>query len=402
MVRLGRHLRNQFPIFQQAPHIYLDSAATSHKPTDVIEAISAFYGLHYGSIHRGLHSRSIDATGIYEQGRQSVQQFLGAARPDEIIFTSGTTSAINQVAFGYAGPQAGPGKNIVISALEHHANFLPWQQLCARHDMELRRIPFTDSGGIDIDRASKLIDSRTIIVGITQVSNVTGAVLDLDHIIELAHRLEVPVLVDAAQSVGHMEVQVQTLDCDFLAFSGHKVLGPTGIGVLYGKYVFLEQMEPYRFGGDMVLQVGQTKSIFKKPPLRFEGGSPHSAGVAGLTAAIDFLNQLGISHIEEHTTSLLERLIERLSTLNGVQILPAGTKRSALVSFTLQNVHPHDVASILGQQNIAIRAGHHCAQPLLRDLGISVTNRVSLHCYNDVDDIDALIEGIVHVKSYFD
>lgn len=401
MLKLGKHIRKEFPIFQNAPHVYLDSAATSHKPQIVIDAISRFYSSQYGSIHRALHARSAEASRIYEMGRSRVQQLIGASEPSEIIFTGGTTESINQVAFGFVVPTLKEGGNIVISAMEHHANFLPWQKICSQYGLSLRRIPLTESGELDQELAFSLIDQNTLLTAIVQVSNVLGTVNDLKPIIDHAHSLQVPVLVDAAQSVGHMDVNVQTLDCDFMAFSGHKMLGPTGVGVLYGKYPYLERMEPCRFGGDMVLHAGLERSKFKEPPQRFEGGSPHSAGVAGLIAAIDFLEEAGLSNIQHHSDQLLTHLMGSLQAEEGIQVLANPKQRSGLVSFVLKDIHPHDVASILGESNIAIRAGHHCAQPLMRDLGVPVTNRASIHCYNDEDDIAALMDGIRRVKSYF-
>ncbi len=401
MLKLGKHIRKEFPIFQNAPHVYLDSAATSHKPKMVIDAISRFYSSQYGSIHRALHARSAEATRIYEMGRSRVQQFIGASKPSEIVFTGGTTESINQVAFGFVAPRIKEGGNIVISAMEHHANFLPWQKICTQYGLSLRRIPLKESGELDQAVAFSLIDEQTLMTSIIHVSNVLGTVNELKPIMDHAHSLQVPVLVDVAQSIGHMDVNVQKIDCDFLAFSGHKMLGPTGVGVLYGKYGYLEQMEPWRFGGEMVLHAGLERSRFKEPPHRFEGGSPNSAGVAGLIAAIDFLEELGLKNIKQYSDQLLTHLIKTLEAEEGVQILANPQQRSGLVSFVLKDIHPHDVASILGESNIAIRAGHHCAQPLLRDLGVPVTNRASIHCYNDEDDIEALVDGIRRVKSYF-
>ena len=401
MLKLGKHIRKEFPIFLNAPHVYLDSAATSHKPQRVIDAVSRFYSTQYGSVHRALHTRSAEATRIYEMGRSRVQHFIGANKPSEIIFTGGTTESINQVAFGFVVPRIKAGGNIVISAMEHHANFLPWQRICTQYGLSLRRIPLTDSGEIDQDIAFSFIDENTLITALVHVSNVLGTVNELNPIIAHAHSLQVPVLVDAAQSIGHMDVNVRALDCDFLAFSGHKMLGPTGVGVLYGRYSYLEQMEPWRFGGEMVLHAGLEQSKFKEPPLRFEGGSPHSAGVAGLIAAIDFLEEAGLSNIHQYSDQLLSHLIDQLQAEEDVHVLADPKERSGLVSFVLKDIHPHDVAGILGESNVAIRAGHHCAQPLLRDLGVPVTNRASIHCYNDEDDIEALMDGIRRVKSYF-
>lgn len=378
--------------------MYLDSAATTHKPSVVIETIGNFYQNNYGTVRRGLYKLSSAATRLYEETRNSITEFIGAQDTSEIIFTSGTTESINLVAQCYLDPILEEGDNIVISTLEHHANFIPWQQLAIRKRAKLVVVPLEENGDIDLNAFQDALNDRTRFVAITQISNVTGGINPVRKLIRMAHTFGAKVLVDGAQSIAHLNVNMQDLDCDFFAFSGHKIYGPTGIGVLYGKRHLLDKMPPYRYGGEMIMEVTNEYSNFRDSPQRFEPGTPNIAGVVGLGAAIRYVNALGLEKIAAHEVHLTHYLIAQLNKIKCTLICnPA--RRSSLVSFLIDDIHPHDIATILDSQNIAIRAGHHCAQPLMRYLKIPATVRVSLGWYNDHYDIDQLITGIIKVRN---
>jgi cysteine desulfurase/selenocysteine lyase len=390
--------KNDFPIFVNTPHVYLDSAATTHKPSQVIDAITQFYSESYGTISRGLYKLSAEATHQFESTRYQVAGFIGAQKAEEIVFTSGATESINLVAHSYLRPNLQPGDEIIISILEHHANFIPWQQLAKEKKAKLRILTLDDHGNIVLEHLQNLLNERTRLVAITQTSNVTGAISPVKEIIKYARSLGVPVLVDGAQSAGHMPINVYDLDCDFFVFSGHKIYGPTGIGILYAKEKYLDQMIPYRYGGEMILQVTNSESIFKKAPFKLEAGTPNIAGVVGLAAAIKYLQSIGMSEIEQHEKNLTLHLVALLEEA-GVQIIGDPKKGSSIVSFLLDEIHPHDVATILDNESIAVRAGHHCAQPFMRYMQIPATVRVSLGCYNDQEDLLSLVQGLKKARN---
>ncbi len=389
--------KKDFPIFFSRPHIYLDSAATSHKPQMVIDAVSEFYTGQYGTVRRGLYRLSSEATQLFESTRSLISDFIGAPDPAGIIFTSGTTESINLVAHAYLRPVLRPGDEIIISILEHHANLLPWQQLAKEKEAKLIILPLDATGDIDMDTFRKHLNIKTRMVAISHISNVTGGINPVKEIIAIAHGYNAKVLIDGAQSVSHLPVNVSDLDCDFFAFSGHKIYGPTGTGVLYGKPDLLNAMPPYRYGGEMVLEATNEYASFKQSPHRFEAGTPNIAGVIGMGAAIRFLQSTGIEQIRKYEYELTSYLVESLNTA-GIKIVGNPKKRSSLVSFLVDDVHPHDVATLLDNEGIAVRAGHHCAQPLMRYLNVHATVRASLGWYNDRQDIDRLMAGIEKVR----
>ena len=388
--------KRDFPIFSQYPHTYLDSAATTHKPQVVIDAISDFYTHSYGSVHRGLYALSSKATAAYESARVSVQQFIGALQPHEIVFTAGATAGINLVARGMQS-RVSADDNVVVTQMEHHANFIPWQQLCRRTGASLRVIPLTEDGELDVAAGLQMIDQRTQMVAMVHLSNVLGGLNDLTSLISKAREHSAWSLVDAAQSIAQMPIDVQALSCDFMVFSGHKVYGPTGIGVLYGRYKALEDLEPDRYGGDMIVEVTNEATSFRKPPHRFEGGSPHAAGVVGLVAALNYLQSIGMERVANHTQLLSKQLTEMLLA-GQVDLVGNPDQRYGVVSFMVPDVHPHDVATILAQDGIAVRAGHHCAQPLMRALGTPATVRASFGLYNSEEELQRLLDGLHKVQ----
>jgi cysteine desulfurase / selenocysteine lyase len=397
-------IREAFPILNQEvnghPLVYLDSAATSQKPVQVIEAVAEYYRGYNSNVHRGVHTLGTKATDAYEGARDKVRKFINASSIEEIIFTRGTTTAINTVAASYARANLKAGDEIVISYMEHHSNIIPWQQVAKATGATLRYIPLEEDGSISIEQAKATINSNTKIVAIMYVSNVLGSINPVKEIAAIAHQNGAIMLVDGAQSTPHMKVDVQDLDCDFYAFSGHKMCAPTGIGVLYGKKHLLENMEPIEFGGEMIDFVDLQESTWKELPWKFEGGTPIIAGAVGLGAAIDFLTEIGMDNIEKHEHEIADYALEQLSTVEGVTIY--GPKhRAGLVTFNVEDVHPHDVATVLDVEGIAVRAGHHCAQPLMRWLKVSATARASFYLYNTKEDVDAFVRGLVKTKEYF-
>ncbi|MFC4387127.1 cysteine desulfurase [Gracilibacillus marinus] len=397
-------IREQFPILNQEvnghPLVYLDSAATSQKPIKVIEALNSYYHLNNSNVHRGVHTLGTRATDQYEGARDKVKQFIHAASTEEIIFTRGATTAINMVGYGYARHFLKEGDEVVITQMEHHSNIIPWQQACKCTGATLKYIPMESDGTITLDAARETITSNTKIVAITHVSNVLGTINPIREIADIAHENGAILLVDGAQGIPHLKVDVQALDCDFYAFSGHKMCGPTGIGVLYGKKALLEKMEPVEFGGEMIDFVDLYDSTWKELPWKFEGGTPIIAGAIGLGAAIDFLNEIGMEEIEAHEKQLVSYAQGKLSTIDGITIY-GPKQRSGLVTFNIEGVHPHDTATVLDAEGIAVRAGHHCAQPLMKWLQATATARASFYLYNTNDDIDRLVEGIQRAKEYF-
>ncbi|RCW66974.1 cysteine desulfurase [Saliterribacillus persicus] len=397
-------IRQLFPILDQEvngePLVYLDSAATSQKPLQVIEAMEHYYKWNNSNVHRGVHTLGNRATDLYEGARDKVKSFIGAESAKEIIFTRGTTTAINTVAYGYARQRLKPGDEIVITPMEHHSNIIPWQQAAKATGATLKYIPLQPDGTISIEDVRATVTNQTKIVAMMHVSNVLGTVNPIKEVTQIAHENGAIILVDGAQGVPHMKVDVRDLDCDFYAFSGHKMCGPTGIGVLYGKKEILEQTEPVEFGGEMIDFVDLYDSTWKELPWKFEGGTPIIAGAIGLGAAIDFLTEIGLDAITEHENKLVAYAQEQLSTIDGVTIY-GPTKRAGLVTFNLNDVHPHDTATVLDAEGIAVRAGHHCAQPLMKWLDVTATARASFYLYNTEEDVDRLVGGLKKAKEYF-
>lgn len=394
--------KKDFPIFENHKNlIYLDSAATSQRPRMVINTLTHFYEHDNANIHRGIYTLSEEATKKYEAVRGKVAQFIHA-QPEEIVFTKNTTESINLLS--YILQELIPlGKTeIVVSEMEHHSNLVPWQEFCKRNGMTLRFIPITKTYELDYQKAEEIINEKTALVAFTHVSNVFGTVNDVVKIVTMAKKNNVLVVIDAAQSVLHLVVDVKKIDCDFLAFSSHKMLGPTGVGVLYGKKNLMEKLPPFLFGGGMIDKVTYENAHFAPPPEKFEAGTPNFGGVVALGTAIDYLEKNDRSALEIYEKELLKYALEKLKTMKGITLYNPGLEKSVgVISFTLENVHPHDVASILNDYNIAIRAGHHCCMPLMKKLGITGTCRVSISLYNTIDDIDQLIEALKKVKEVF-
>jgi cysteine desulfurase / selenocysteine lyase len=403
----AREIRELFPILNQEvngnPLVYLDSAATSQKPVQVIEALDKYYREYNSNVHRGVHTLGTRATDGYEGAREKVRKFINAKSIQEVIFTRGTTTSLNTVAASYGRANLSEGDEIVISYMEHHSNIIPWQQVAKATGATLKYLPLQEDGSISLEDAKNTITANTKIVSVMQVSNVLGVINPVKEIARIAHENGAIMVVDGAQSAPHLNVDVQDLDCDFFAFSSHKMCGPTGIGVLYGKKHLLEQMEPVEFGGEMIDFVGLYESTWKELPWKFEGGTPIIAGAIGLGAAIDFLNEVGMEHIEAHEHKLAAYAMEKMSTVEGLTIYGPkdASNRAGVVTFNLEDVHPHDVATVLDAEGIAVRAGHHCAQPLMKWLNVSATARASFYLYNMEDDIDKLVAGLVKTKEYF-
>lgn len=402
-----QEIREQFPILNQYvnshPLIYLDSSATSQKPIAVIEALEIYYRKYNSNVHRGVHTLGTLATDAFENAREKVKEFIHAKESAEVVFTRGTTASLNLVAQCYVKEFLKEGDEILITLMEHHSNLIPWQQAAKATGAILKFIPIQPNGTIHLKDVEDAITSKTKFVSITHVSNVLGTILPVKQITEIAHRHGAVICVDAAQSAPHLEIDVQDIDCDFLAISGHKMAGPTGIGVLYGKRTLLEKMSPYEYGGEMIDFVDLYDSTWKEPPWKFEGGTPNIAGAIGLAVAIDFLLQIGLDEIHRHEQKLVKYALEELSSIEEISIYGPKqyNERSGLVTFNLQDVHPHDLATILDSEGIAIRAGHHCCQPLMKWLNVSATARASFYLYNTEKDIDALVNGIKHSKTYF-
>lgn len=400
-------IRSYFPILNQEingnPLIYLDSAATSQKPIQVIESLKKYYEFDNSNVHRGVHTLGNRATDEYEGAREKVRQFINAKSTEEIIFTRGTTTGLNMVASSYGRANVSEGDEIVITYMEHHSNLIPWQQLAKATKATLKYIELEADGTLSMDEVKKAITDRTKIVAITMASNVLGTINDVKAIAQVAHQHGAVMVVDGAQGVPHMKTDVQDLDCDFLAFSGHKMCGPTGIGVLYGKKEHLLNMEPVEFGGEMINFVDLQDSTWADLPAKFEAGTPIIAGAIGLGAAIDFLNEIGMDEIIAHEHKLAKYAFENLSTVEGLTIYgPQNPEiRTGLVTFNIDDVHPHDLATALDSNGIAVRAGHHCAQPLMKWLNCVATARASFYLYNDEADIDELTKGVRFAKEYF-
>ncbi|MEX2461657.1 MAG: cysteine desulfurase [Paenibacillaceae bacterium] len=398
-------IRKLFPILHQDinghPLIYLDSAATSQKPISVIEAVKRYYEQDNANVHRGVHTLGSRATDAYEGARDKVVRFINAKSSEEIIFTRGTTTAINLVASSYARSVCKEGDEIILTPMEHHSNLIPWQQVAKATGATLKYIPLQSDGTILLEDVEKTITAQTKMVAITYVSNVLGVVNPVKQIAEIAHRHGAKILVDGAQSTPHMKVDMQQLDCDFYAFSGHKMCGPTGIGVLYGKKALLNSMDPIEFGGEMIDHVDLYNSTWKELPWKFEGGTPIIAGAVGLGAAIDFLQEIGLDAIEQHAKQITTYALEKLSTIEDLSVYGPLTNRAGLITFNLGDVHPHDLATVLDAEGVAVRAGHHCCQPLMRWLNVSSTARASFYLYNTEEDVDRLALALLKTKEYF-
>jgi cysteine desulfurase / selenocysteine lyase len=400
-------VRSYFPILNQEvngnPLVYLDSAATSQKPVQVIEALDKYYREYNSNVHRGVHTLGTRATDGYEGAREKVKKFINAKTTQEIIFTRGTTTALNTVAASFGRANVTAGDEIVITYMEHHSNIIPWQQLAKATGATLKYLPLQEDGTILLEDVKEVVNSNTKIVSVTMVSNVLGVMNPIKEIAKIAHENGAVMVVDGAQAAPHMKIDVQDLDCDFLGFSGHKMCGPTGIGVLYGKKKLLENMEPIEFGGEMIDFVDLYESTWKELPWKFEGGTPIIAGAIGLGAAIDFLTEVGLDNIQAHEHHLAAYALEKMSTVEGMTIYGPldAQKRAGLVTFNISDVHPHDVATVLDAEGIAVRAGHHCAQPLMKWLKASATARASFYLYNTEEDIDKLVAGLIKTKEYF-
>jgi len=398
-------IRKDFPILHQEVHgrplVYLDSAATSQKPQVVLDALADYYARDNANVHRGVHQLSERATEAYEGARARIQRFLNAAHPREIVFVRGTTEGINLVAQTYGRKTVGPGDEVLITALEHHSNIVPWQMLCEEMDATLRVVPIDDAGAVDVDAYERLLGERTRLVAVAHVSNALGTIVPVKRMIEAAHRRGIAVLVDGAQAAPHLRIDVRDLDCDFYTFSGHKTYGPTGIGVLYGKTARLEAMPPYQGGGDMIKSVSFEKTVYNDLPYKFEAGTPNIAGAIGLGAGLEYLGGLGLDRVAAHEHALLVHGTERLSALPGVRLVGTAREKASVLSFLVDGVHAHDVGSILDREGIAVRTGHHCAMPVMTRFGIAATTRASLAVYNTREDIDALVEGLAKVREIF-
>src|SRR5215469_4892398 len=397
-----RQLRRQFPIFQNNPDlVFLDSGASAQKPAAVIDHVADYYRTDYANVHRGVYRLSARSTELFEEARAKVQRFLNAADPGEIVFVRGATEAINLVAQSWGGTFLEAGDEVMVSELEHHSNIVPWQLLRDRIGIRIVVAPIDATGGLDLAAFAARLSPRTRLVAITHLANATGTLVPIETIVELAHRAGAKVLVDGCQAAPRLSVDVQALGCDFYAFSGHKTYGPTGIGVLWGRGELLAAMPPWQGGGEMILSVTFEKTQYQEPPHRFEAGTPDISGAIGLGAALDFIESLGRDNILEHEEALTGYGVDRLSCIPGLQLLGAGQLRLGILSFDLEGVHPHDLAQVLDQHHVAVRAGHHCAQPLLESLGHPATTRASLGVYNDERDIDRLAEAIEAAREMF-
>jgi len=395
-------VRADFPILTERVHgkplVYFDNAATSQKPRAVIDAELHFYQSLCSNVHRGVHDLSERATQAYEATRVKLQRFLNAAESREVIFVRGTTEAINLVASTYGRKNVGAGDEVLISGMEHHSNIVPWQMLCEEKGASLRVAPISDRGELILEEFEKLLGPRTKLVAVTHVSNVLGTINPVREIIAMAHRRNIPVLLDGAQAAPHVPVDVRALDCDFYTISGHKLFAPTGIGALYGKAKLLEAMPPYQGGGDMIASVTFEKTIYNSLPYKFEAGTPNIAGTLGLGAAIDYLNQLGFDRFAPYEHELLVYATEALAQIPDLRIIGTAKEKAAVISFVLDGLHPHDVGTVLDQEGIAVRTGHHCAQPLMERFQVPATTRASLAFYNTFEEVDALVKGIHKVK----
>lgn len=399
------HCREDFPALHQAVNgqtlVYLDSAASAQQPLAVIEAVARYQRKDHANVHRGVHTLSHRATELYEGARDKLRDFVNASSRAEVVLTSGTTEAINLVAQSFARPKLKPGDQVLITWLEHHSNIVPWQLVCEQTGAELLVAPVNDRGEIELEALYELMTERVKLLGIGHVSNALGTVNPLTDIVSRAKQAGIPVLVDGAQGVPHMQVDVQALGCDFYAFSGHKMFGPTGTGVLWAREELLEQMPPYKGGGDMILEVNFEQTVFNELPYKFEAGTPNIAGTIGLGTAVDYLQSVGLQRIYEHEKSLHEYMVQRLTSIDGVRLVGTAQEQASVQSFMLNDIHPHDLGTILDQQGVAIRTGHHCAMPVMQRFGLPGTARASLGLYNNRNDIDRLVVAVEKARQVF-
>ena len=398
-------IRNDFPILSRTvydrPLVYLDNAATTQKPRQVVEAITEEYYNVNANVHRGVHYLSQQATELHENARETVRRFINARSTNEVVFTRGTTESLNLVASSFCDAFMQEGDEVIVSVMEHHSNIVPWQLQAAKKGIAIRVIPMTDGGELMLDEYEKLFTGRTKIVSVTHVSNVLGTVNPVEEIIRIAHEHGVPVMVDGAQSAPHFAVDVQAMDCDFFAFSGHKMYGPTGVGVLYGKEDWLDRLPPYQGGGEMIESVSFERTVFEHLPFKFEAGTPDYVATHGLAKAIDYVTALGMDNIQRHEHELTEYAMRRLAEVEGIRIFGTAERKDAVVSFLVGDIHHLDMGTLLDRLGIAVRTGHHCAQPLMERLGIQGTVRASFALYNTKDEIDALVEGVKRVSRMF-
>ena len=397
--------RADFPALAQevngSPLAFLDSAASAQQPATVIEAVARYHREDHANVHRGVHTLSHRATELYEGARDKLRDFINAASRTEIVLTSGTTESINLVAQSYCRPNLKPGDQILISWLEHHSNIVPWQLVCEQTGAELIVAPINDQGEIELDQMRSMMSDRLKMLGIGHISNALGTVNPIREIIADAKKLGIPVLVDGAQGVPHLQVDVQELGCDFYVFSGHKMYGPTGSGVLWGREEHLESMPPYKGGGDMILEVSFDKTVFNELPYKFEAGTPNISGTIGLGAAVDYLHSVGLDDIAEHEKNLHHYMVNQLKTLNGLRLIGTAKQQASVQSFMLDDIHPHDLGTILDHQGVAVRTGHHCAMPVMQRFGLPGTTRASLGLYNNKDDVDQLIVALEKARQVF-
>jgi cysteine desulfurase/selenocysteine lyase len=400
-----RAVRRDFPILARQVHgrplVYLDTAATSQKPRAVIDRVTRYYSEENANVHRGLHSLSERATEAFEGSRATIGRFLNARETREIVFVRSTTEAINLVAQTYGRRHVGHGDEVIVTAMEHHSNIVPWQMLCEEQEARLRAVPVSEAGELDLEAYEELLGERTRIVAVVHVSNALGTVNPIEEIVRLAHARGIPVLVDGAQAVAHMAIDVQRMGCDFYAFSGHKMFGPTGIGVLYGQAALLDAMPPYQGGGDMVSSVSFDRTLYAAPPHRFEAGTPHVAGAVGLAEAADYLTRLGFAAITSHEDTLLAYATRALAEVPGLRIVGTAARKAGILSFVLEGIHPHDIGTMLDREGVAIRTGHHCCQPLMDRLGVPATARASLALYNTREDVETLVSALHRVRELF-
>ncbi|TAJ78412.1 cysteine desulfurase [bacterium] len=398
-------IREDFPILKQRIHgkplVYLDNAATSQKPQVVIDAVTRYYATENSNIHRGIHFLSERATADYEEGRAKARRFLNASDVREIVFVRGATEGINLVAQSYGRRFLKAGDEVLISAMEHHSNIVPWQMLCEQTGARLRVIPMNHDGELLLDAYEQLLSERTKFVSVAHVSNALGTVNPVNRLVEMAHRRDIPVLLDGAQAAPHMKIDVRELGCDFYVFSGHKLFGPTGIGILYGKEKYLEAMPPFQGGGDMISLVTFEKTHYNVLPYKFEAGTPHIAGGIGLGAAVDYLSGVGLEAVATYERELLAYATQALSGIKGLRIIGTAKEKASVLSFVLEGIHPHDIGTVLDQEGVAIRAGHHCAMPVMQRFGVPATARASFAFYNTKEEVDILVRAVHKVLKVF-
>ena len=399
-------IREDFPILHRTvqdgrPLVYLDNAATSQKPKVVIDALNDYYSRYNSNVHRGIHALSEEATDAYERTRKTVQKFINAGSVSEVIYTKGTTESINLVANAWGRKFLHPGDEILISRMEHHSNIIPWQLVAQATGAEIRSIELTEDGHLDLEQFKNSLSEKTKMVAVTQMSNVLGTINPVKEIVGIAHDAGAKVLVDGAQGAAHMPADVQDMDCDFYAFSGHKMCGPTGVGILYGKMELLEEMDPFLGGGEMIEEVHLDRATYKDPPWKFEAGTPNIAQVIGLHSAIEYLNNLGMDAIHAHESDLMNYAMRRMQACEDLTVYGPLGNRGGMVSFTMEGTHPHDIATIVDQNGVALRAGHHCAQPLMKALGVGSTARISIYFYNTTDEIDIFFQSLNKVREIF-